>query len=222
MRYLKKSFIIDCTKGEETLIKKHFIFIIILMFFLILSSGCTNSNDKAATISVNSDSEYVSTFEALNLGVIYDFDFKLPHANKRLVNLWVERYDDGNKASQPLVGLSYGSGTKEVEEGHLGFGMIDANMEDTLVFLYAPGVSAKSSEIEKESKAGIFSSWEYGIGNKEVELDLNETKILAAYRETESNSIRTIDLQDEEAVKRMIKQDDIVFLLKIKIEEINN
>lgn len=222
MRDLKKSLIVGFAKGEDTLIKRHFIFIIILMFFLIVSSGCTNSNNKIATISVNSDSEYVSTFEALNLGVIYDFDFKLPHANKRWVNLWVERYDDGNKASQPLVELSYGNSPKEVEKGHLGFGMINSNTTDNLVFLYGPGVSVKSSAIKMESKTNVIIAQEYGIGDKKVELNLNETKILAAYRETESNSIRTIDLQDDDAVKKMIEQDDMVFLLKIKIEEENN
>lgn len=195
-----------------------------MIFFLVLGFGCTHSSDKIATISVNSDSEYVRTFEALNLGTIFDFDFKLPHANKRWVNLWVEKYESGIKAAQPLVELSYGNSPKEVEESHLGFGMINLNSENFLFFLYGPGVSVQEPITEKESKTIVFTGSEYGIGNEEVELGLNETKILAAYRETESNSIRTVDLQDEESVKRMINQDDLVLLLKIKIEEqdINN
>ncbi|WP_332699430.1 hypothetical protein [Halalkalibacter lacteus] len=174
-----------------------------------------------ATISVNTDSEYVNTFEDLNLGILFDFDFKLPNADKSWVNLWVERYNDGEKESQPLTQLSYGNSPNEVDEGHLGFGMINPNSEDTLVFLYGPAVRTQPSIIEKKTKTDIFSSWDYAIGNEEVELEIGETKILAAYRETESNSISTVDLQDEESVNRMIKQDNIVLLLKVKIEEKN-
>jgi len=107
------------------------------------------------------------------------------------------------------------------EKGHLGFGMINPNSEDTLVFLYGPAVRNHPSIIEKNPKTDIFSSWEYAIGNEEVELEIGETKILAVYRETESNSIRTVDLQDEDSVNEMIKQDNMVLILKVKIEEIN-
>ncbi|MDL4839475.1 hypothetical protein [Aquibacillus rhizosphaerae] len=200
--------------------KKHyFIFGSIVLLFLILTSGCTNTIDKTPTISVNSESEYVNTFEDLNLGILYDFNFKLPNADKSWVNLWVERYNDGKIDFQPLTQLSYGNSPNEVTEGHLGFGMIGPNAEDTLVFLYGPGVSTHPSLIEKESKTDMFSSWDYAIGNEEVELELGETKILAAYRETESNSMSTIDLQNEESINKMIKQDDMILLLKIKIEE---
>lgn len=75
------------------------------------------------------------------------------------------------------------------------------------------------SLIEKEFKTNGMSYWSCAIGKEEVELKLGETKILAAYWETESNSIQTIDLQDEDSVNRMIKQDDMVLLLKIKVEE---
>ncbi|MFD2043680.1 hypothetical protein ACFSTA_04735 [Ornithinibacillus salinisoli] len=201
------------------MIKNYFIFSVIILFFLIITSGCTNSSDKIATISVNSDSEYVNTFEDLHLGILYDFDFKLPNADKSWVNLWVERYIDGKKDSQPLTQLNYGNSPKEVEEGHLGFGMINPNSEDTLVFLYGPGVSSQPSIIEKDYKAEFLSSWDYAIGDEEVELEFGETTILAAYRESGSNLINTVDLQDEESVKRMIKKDDMVLLLKLKVEE---
>ncbi|MBP3950114.1 hypothetical protein [Bacillus suaedae] len=200
--------------------KKQFIFGFILVFFLALSSGCTNSElEKKPTISIDSDSDYVTTFKDLNLGVLYDFDFKLPNADNSWVNLWVERYNDGKLDSQPLTQLSYGNSPTEMEEGHLGFGIINPNSEAPLVFLYGPGVRTQPSVIEKESKTIMASAWDYAIGNEDVELELGETTILAAYRETESNSFRTVDLQDEEAVKTMIQQNDTVLLLKIKIEE---
>ena len=203
------------------MIKNYFIISSIIFFLFLLSTGCTNSSDKMATISVNSDSEYVNTFEDLNLGILFDFNFTLPNADKRWVNLWVERYIDGEIEQYPLTQLSYGISPNEVEEGHLGFGMINPNSEDTLVFLYGPAVRSQPSIIEKEPKTDSISSWDYAIGNEEVELEIGETKILAAYRETESNSIRTVDLQDEESVNRMIKQDNMVLLLKVKIEEEN-
>ncbi|MUK87829.1 hypothetical protein GMD78_05370 [Ornithinibacillus sp. L9] len=203
------------------MIKNFFLFSSFLFLFLLLSSGCTNSSEDIATISVNSDSEFANTFEGLNLGILFDFNFKLPNADKSWVNLWVERYNDGKKDSQPLTQLSYGNSPNEFEEGNLGFGMINPNSEDTIVVLYGPGVSAQQSIIENESKTDIISSWNYAMDNKEVNLELGETKILAAYRETKSNSISTVDLQDEESIKRMIKQDDMVLLLKINIEEKN-
>lgn len=129
------------------MIKNNFIFSSILLFFLILSSGCTNSSGNIATISVNSDSKYVNTFEDLNLGILFDFHFKLPNAEKSWVNLWVERYKDGKKETQPLTQLSYGNSPNKVDEGQLGFGMINPYSEDTLVFLYGPGVRTQPSII---------------------------------------------------------------------------
>lgn len=161
----------------------------------------------------------MNTFEDLNLGILFDFDFTLPNADKSWVNLWVERYIDGKKESQPLTQLSYGNSPNEVEQGHLGFGMINPNLEDTLVFLYGPAVRKYPAIIEREPKTDVSSSWDYAIGNEEVELDIGETKILAAYWETESNSIRTVDLQDEDSVNEMIKQVNMVLLLKVKIEK---
>lgn len=207
-------------RREEVLLqKKRFVRGFILVFFLVLSSGCTNSEVEKPRISINSDSDYVTTFEDLNLGVLYDFDFKLPNADNSWVNLWVERYNDGKLDAQPITQLSYGNSPSEMEEGNLGFGIINPNTEAPLVFLFGPGVRTQPSIIEKESKTIVASSWDYVIGDEDVELELGKTTILAAYRETQSNSIRTVDLLDEEAVKRMIQQNDMVLLLKIKIEK---
>jgi len=56
----------------------------------------------------------VNTFEDLNLGILFDFDFTLPNADNSWVNLWVERYIDGEKESQRLTQLSYGNSPNEV------------------------------------------------------------------------------------------------------------
>ncbi|MFI8496836.1 hypothetical protein ACIGC1_29105 [Peribacillus butanolivorans] len=197
--------------------KNYFIFSLISILSLIIISGCTNK-DSIATISVNSDSEHTNTFKKLNLGELYDFDFKLNNADKTWVNVWIESYKDGKQEPQPLAELSYGKSPKKVEEGNLGFGIINTN-DTRLGFLYAPNVTATPQKIDKIHSVGVFSRWDYAIGEDKVELKLGETYLLGAYRESNGNSIRTYNLQDENEVKKMIGDDKIVFLLKIKIEE---
>ncbi|MFF2291245.1 hypothetical protein [Peribacillus butanolivorans] len=105
-----------------------------------------------------------------------------------------------------------------MEEGNLGFGIINTN-DTRLVFLYAPNVTVTPQKIDKIHSVGVFSGWDYAIGEDKVELKLGETYLLGAYRESNGNSIRTYNLHDENEVKKMISDDKIVFLLKIKIEE---
>jgi hypothetical protein len=199
-------------------LKKNY-FISSLILSLIIISGCTNSKDSIATISINSDSEHTNTFKKLNLGQLYDFDFKLNSADKTWVNVWIESYKDGKQVPQPLTELSFGKSPNKVEEGNLGFGIINTDDDDRLSFLYAPNVTTTPQKIDKIHSVGVFSGWDYAIGEGKVELKLGETYLLGAYRESKGNSIRTYDLQDENEVKKMIKDDSIVFLLKIKIEE---
>lgn len=203
------------------MIKNYSIYIFIFIFVLVLSTGCSNSDDKTATISVNSDSEHVNTFKDLNLGILFDFDLTLPNADKSWVNLWVDRYNNGTKETQPLTQLYYGNSPNKVDEGSMGFGMINPNTEAPLVFLYGPDVRTQPKIIEKESNANRLSTWDYAIGEDEVDLKKGETKILAVYRETENDSLYTVDLKNEANVKEIIEQDDTVLVLKVKIEEKN-
>lgn len=174
--------------------KKRLIFSAVLSSILIFVLACSNSNEEQATISANGDSAYATTFKDLHLGILYDFNLKLPNANTNWVNLWVERYHDGKQETEPIAELSYGNSPNKVEEGHLGFGMINPNTEDPLVFLYGPNVKSHPSIIKKESESGILSSWDYAIGDEKVGLAFGETKILAVYRESKGNSMRTVDL----------------------------
>ncbi|TDL84744.1 hypothetical protein E2R55_26850 [Vibrio vulnificus] len=198
--------------------KNHFTFSLLLILSLIIISGCTNSKDSIATISVNSDSEHANTFKKLRLGELYDFDFKLNNADKTWVNVWIESYKDGKQEPQPLTELSYGESPNKVVEGNLGFGIINAD-DTRLGILYAPNVTATPQKIDKIHSVGVFSGWDYAIGEDKVELKLGETYLLGAYRESKGNSIRTYNLQDKNEVKKMIKDDRVIFLLKIKIEE---
>lgn len=144
-----------------------------LFFFVLINVGCSDKDEvDAPTISINQNSEYEKTFRDLSLGVLFNFYFYLPSADKRWVTLWVERYIDGKKDSQPLTQLSYGNSPEDVDEGPLGFGMINENSEDALVFLYGPGASTQPSKIDLKPMTSIGSSLEYAIGKEEVELKL--------------------------------------------------
>lgn len=194
--------------------------LVICFTFIIISFGCSHKEADAPTISINQKSEYENTFINLNLGILFDFNFYLPHADTKWVNLWVERYRNGEKDAEPLTTLSYGNSPDAVDEGNVGFGMIQSGVEeDTFVFLYGPEVRTGLSMIEKESIAHLLSTWDYALGEDDVKLTLGEPKILAAYRGTVSDSMRTIDLQDEASVNQMIQQEDLILLLKIMIEE---
>lgn len=204
--------------GGRLLKKNYFIFSLTLLLFLNVISGCNKSNDNTATatISVNSDSERVNTFKDLNLGILYDFTFKLNNANKNWVDIWVESYKDGKQEPHPIAKLSYGVSPKKVEEGNLGFGII--NTEDTpLVFLYAPNVTTSPRKINKMHSVGMVSGWNYAIGKVKNKLKLGETYLLGVYRESHGGSIRTYNLQNNKEIKKIINEDSRVFLLKIKI-----
>ena len=197
--------------------KKYFVFSIL---FLLIITGC-NNKDTIATISVTSDSEHVNTFKKLHVGELYEFDFKLNQADKTMVNIWIERYENGKQDSQPLNELSYGKAPDKVQQGNLGFGIINTD-DAPLGFLYAPtSASTPPQKMVNIRSVGVFTGWDYAIEEeKEVELKVGETYLLGAYRVSKGNSIRTYNLQDEDEVKKMISDDKIVFLLKIKLDEI--
>ena len=195
--------------------------LLIITIFMIFITGCTNDKDKIAYISSNTNSEYEKTFKDLQLGIIYDFNLKLPYADKSWVNIWVEGYRDG-KPMEPsiLTELSYGFSPQQVEEGRMGFGIINSN-NDIQLFLYSAGIHSLPQSVDNNlfSQSAI-SSWDYAIGSKEIGLKSGEEKIIAVYRRAE-NSIRTYDYQDIDSLNKMIEEDTTVLLLKIKVEERN-
>lgn len=197
-------------------LKKTYLFI---LFLVMLTCASCSANIDHPTISKNTESAYEETFNDLALGMLFDFNFHLPQADKRWVTLWVESYSNGEKHPQPLTQLSYGNNPVEVEKGNLGFGIINPDGEDSMVFLYGPDVKSAPEKVDRELNQGKMATWDYAIGEEEVELQLGETRILAAYRESAGNSMRTIDYQDEESVDSIIEEGESVLLLKIKVEE---
>lgn len=198
--------------------KKQFVFVVILFLIVMLSAGCTSKDNDVATVSANPDSDFVATFNKLNLGNLFDFEFKLPEAENKWVYLWVESYVNGVKEPDPLISLGFGSSPDEKIQDNIGFTMISLSSEETYVFLYGPGVSGRR-KIEHGLGEDVFNSLEYAISNKTVGIELGEEKLLAVYRETKSNSIQSLNFDDEQVVEKAIEKSDLVYLLKIIIEE---
>lgn len=199
--------------------KKQSIFFCILTIVLLsIVTGCSLTNEKP-TISINTDSSYVKTFEDLNLGILYNFKFRLPNADKSWVNIWVERYEDGVRSPDPITQLSYGLSQNNIDEGDMGFGIIDHVKESPSVFLYAPSVKSHTETIEKIHNPNPIKAGDYAFeGNLELEYD--QPYLLAVYRESKGNSIRSgYVYQDEQEVEELIDEHSLIYLLKIKVEE---
>lgn len=157
-------------------------------------------------------------FKDLNLGILYDFTLRLPHADKRWVTLWIEKFTDGQKESQSLLTLGYGLNPNQTPEGNIGFGILKQT-ELHSFFLYGSGAKSVIQPTENILSKEGASTWGYAIGNEKVEIQIGKELVLAAYRQTSEDFMQTYDLQDEDSMKQMINDDDMVLLLKIKIEE---
>ncbi|WP_099159250.1 hypothetical protein [Virgibacillus ndiopensis] len=196
--------------------------VIIISFLLSFINGCSSEEEVGvAYISIDEDSGYRSTFKELNLGKVYDFEFKLMQADKSWVTIWVEGYRNGEKIKPiHLTNLSYGLSPNKVDDGHLGFGIINPQNKNPLFFLYAPGVNLQPHQIENDIlDSKMAGTWNYAIGDEETKLELGKTRILGAYRQVEKSYKSSYDFDDPDAVKQMIKEDKTVLLLKIKVEE---
>lgn len=200
----------------ETLLKK-FIFINIILIFLLVGASCHHSGDAVATIKVNTNSKYVDTFEELNLGVLFDYHFNWLKADETWVNLWVERYEQGNPEPEIVDQLIFGLSPNKTEKGNIGFGMIDPSNNTPSVFLYAPGVSNKPTSIERFHQDDGIMGWEDTIADDTLELQLGETYILAILRES-PNNLKFYNYENDMEIEKMLNETRGVLLLKIKID----
>lgn len=102
--------------------------------------------------------------------MIWDFNLKLPSADKSWVNIWVEGYSNGEAVEPfPLIELSYGLSPNQVEEGRVGFGIINPNSKEKLLFLYSPDCRIGPCSINNDFfiESGI-SGYPYAIGGENV------------------------------------------------------
>ena len=207
--------------------KLHIYYLLIICIPIFFNTGCSRENissNKAAYISANVDSEYEKTFKDLNLGILFDFNLRVSNANKSWVNIWVEGYSNGKPIEPfPLTQLYYGLSPNQVDEGQMGFGIINHNSDDPQFFLYSSGAKTNPHSIDKKFfiKSGA-SSWNYAISSEAIGLEYGEEVILAVYRQGKESLKTGYDYQDSKAINQMINKDTTVLLLKMKVEEKNN
>lgn len=204
--------------------KYQMICLILIGVLIILNIGCSDNSsesNKIAFVSANVNSEYEKTFKELQLGILFDFDLRITNADKSWVNIWVEGYRNGKPVEPfPLTQLSYGLSPKKIEEGQMGFGIINPNSNEPLLFLYSTDVRTGPHIMENNFFIkNSISSWDYAIGSEEVELDYGEEVVLAVYRQGKESLRSGYDYQKLESINKMIQEDITVLLLKIKVEK---
>lgn len=194
---------------------KKWLFLIIAVVAML--TACTATTNEEITIKPLEDSEYRRTFQELHLGYIWDFNFTLPQANQRTVQLWVEKYSDGQRDENFEASLQYGMSPSDFEEGHIGAGLMDG--EAFSLFLYAPSVKAKPQAIENLNLDTGMYTWEYAFQEKQA-LQLNTEYIIGTFRHSLKDTMRSgYDLSNEEEVQQLLHDDTNVLLLKIKVTE---
>ncbi|ACB83859.1 hypothetical protein [Natranaerobius thermophilus] len=191
---------------------------------IIFSVGCNDEDhdaDKKINISQNTDSKYEKTFENLSLGRLFDFNFKLPNPDESWIEIWVEGYKEGEPVEPfPLAKLSYGLGPSEEAEGNLGAGFLELDSDNPQIFIYSKGAQSKPVDIDNDLFSDINAkSWDYAIDDEEVGLNFGEEKVLAVYRLGKDSMRASYDYQDSDELDKMIKEDAVVFVMKIVVEE---
>lgn len=194
--------------------------LITITTLIISCSSIDSKKDSIAYISANPKSTNQKVFTDLNLGTIFDYNFKLTKADKSWVNFWIEGYENGEKMEPFVISeLSYGLSPNEIEEGNIGFGLLKNEDSKYSSFFYTPYIkSVPSTMDEKILKNDTQSMIGYAIGSEKVGLNYGEEKIIGIYRQKE-NSIRSYDYTDSSSIDKIIENDDTVLLLKIKISE---
>jgi hypothetical protein len=204
--------------------RSYALLLLAVIIIIVFSAGCSSiirNTDNIAYISSNTDSEYVNTFRELQLGTLFDFNLKLTDADKSWVNIWVEGYKNG-KAVEPLpiTKLSYGLSPAKVEEGHIGFGIINSNNTEQQFFLYTKGCKTAPYNIDNDFfDESAISMWDYAIGCEPIGLEHGEEKVLAVYRQRKESVKAGYNYQDSASIKQIINEDLTVLLLKIKVEK---
>lgn len=194
----------------------------LISLLLFLFSGCAqpSSGQGVPRVSVKKDSSYAKTFQDLSLGVLYDFQLEVFQADKSRVSVWVEGYRDGKKTEPfPVTELSYGNSPNAVEKGSLVFGIIGPERTAPQLFLSSGGATMHPAGLGLDFFEKMeMSTWSYAIGNEAVELQDGKEQLLAVYRRA-TDELQGYDLTRPDEVERMIREDDLALLLKIKIEK---
>lgn len=195
-----------------------FLSVLCTIIILVSCSKETEVKSSLPTIKPTPNSNYSKTFKELSLGQLLDFNLRIPHANERWVELWVDRYVDGVKEEDPFINLSYGLHPNETSEGHIGFGLINPDAEFSIPIIYAPGLKTNSNPVKLHEGGRKISTWMYALDEKKkTKIELNKIVTLGIYREVAGNTIQSADIRDKEELKRIIQEDHQVLVLRLKI-----
>jgi hypothetical protein len=178
------------------------------------------SDAEVLTITPDSKSSTIETFEMLNLGILLDFEYIWEQADKTYLHIWAEGYQNGELVKPKLAEHIYGlHPTEEVEDGNLSLGFIKTNEGPFVVLGTTNSIGTPQKlNLELLSIPGAFT-WDYAIHEK-VSVGLDETIILAAYRETSEKTLKVgYDYQDKEEIQQMINTYDNLILFKMKVVE---
>lgn len=192
---------------------------------LLLLAGCSMSasvdDEHLAYLSHEQEDEHEKMYHEMEIGILLNYHLRLPKADETWVNVWVEGYEDGKPMSPPrLTELSYGFAMDEIQEGNMGFGIIQPAEGEELFSLYAPGMTnapkkVLNNPIDREMPYG----WGYTM-DEEITLDSGDTKVIGVYYQSgKKGEIRSVDVKSEEGIERMITDENVVLLLKIKVEQ---
>lgn len=199
--------------------------IVIFLLIFIFAAGCNSpgeeDGDHLAYINANEDSEYENTIRDLNLGVLFDFNIELPYANETMVSLWVQGYLNGEEMdADDLASIRFGNFPEEEAEERLGFGLL--NPDHQTFFLYTPSGTAGPHFPENNpviTTEDTFSTWEYAISEEPTGLSEGEATVLAAFRQTKGESMRSgYDYNSPGGLQEAINDYDVVLLLMIEVE----
>lgn len=197
-----------------------------MLFLLILSTvfiyGCEilSENDTVTYITPSKNSTYEKTFKALQLGEVFDYNYKLINANETSVKGWLELYEDGALVDDTIGGFSYTlAANKSEEEGNLGFGVIKSINDNFSVFFYTPAFTMAPMEIKYDlSHSENIYVWHQPDVDGTLAINKGEEVVLAVYREVSGSEVIKYDYQDPSAIEKMINEDHKVMLFKFKID----
>ena len=196
--------------------------ILILVFIATFTFGCSiesKGDDTLAYISHSKNLDYEKTFDELQLGRMFDYEYKLVNADKTSVQGWLELYEKGKMIDDNIGGFSYIiQPGKKGEEGNLGFGAIKSGNSKSSIFFYSPAFTMAPRNIEYNfNKSDGIEVWHDAINDQTLSIKKGEEVILAVYREIIGNELIEYNYQNPDSIEKIIKEDKRVVLFKFKI-----
>jgi len=203
-----------------SLLKKIWCVCGVFLLLAVIISGCSVSEASVGStvIKASENKERQQAFKDLSLVSVLDFDLTWQDADETELIIWAEQYEDGKLYEEQTIYLTTYSEEKE-KKGYIGMGVVDAADMAPMLVVYAPGGSIRTEIEDKIDDSNAFHGWESSINDENLKLEIGETYTLGAYRVSNGSSIRSYNLQIEDEVEKMMKDDRAGFLLKVKLTE---